>query len=62
MAGDKTAHSFDLVADQAAFLQAMADEHSLPDAGKALRCLIDYAMEEADRDAIFTQVRCLRCG
>jgi hypothetical protein len=62
MAGDKTACTFDLVDDQAAFLQAMADEYDLADAGKALRILIDYAMEEGDRTAIFTQVRCLRCG
>jgi len=62
MAGDKTACTFDLVADQAEFLQAMADEYDLADAGKALRILIDYAMEEGDRAAIFTQVRCLRCG
>ena len=62
MAGDKTAHAYELVADQIAFLQDMADEYSLPDPDKALRILIDYVKEEGDRDTIFTQVRCLRCG
>ena len=62
MAGEKTAHSFDLVDDQAAFLTEMATSYDLPDAGKALRVLIDYAMHEGDRDAIFTEIRCLRCG
>lgn len=62
MAGDKTAHSFELVDDQAAFLAEMAQAYDLPDAGKALRALIDYAMGEGDRDVIFSEVRCLRCG
>ncbi|MEZ5666888.1 MAG: hypothetical protein R3F55_05545 [Alphaproteobacteria bacterium] len=61
MAGDKSAHSFDLVDDQMAFLEAMAAAHDLPDAGKALRVLIDYAIAAGDRDAIFGQVHCLRC-
>jgi hypothetical protein len=62
MSGDKTAHSFELVDDQAAFLAEMAAAYDLPDAGKALRALIDYAMDEGDRDQIFNEVRCLRCG
>lgn len=62
MAGDKTTHSFDLVDDQAAFLSEMAATYDLPDPGKALRILIDYAKEEGDRDEIFNTVRCLRCG
>jgi hypothetical protein len=62
MAGDKSVHSFELVDDQAAFLAEMAATYDLPDAGKALRVLIDYAMQEGDRDAIFSQVRCLRCA
>lgn len=62
MAGDKTTYNFELVDDQAAFLTEMAKTYDLPDAGKALRALIDYAMDGADRDTIFNTVRCLRCG
>ncbi|MGF1624453.1 MAG: hypothetical protein ACFCVH_06180 [Alphaproteobacteria bacterium] len=62
MSGDKTAHSFELVDDQLAFLERMAADYNLADAGKALRTLIDFAIEEGDREQIFTEIRCLRCG
>jgi hypothetical protein len=40
----------------------MVREHGLPDIGKAVRCLINYARENADRHAeIFDEVRCLDC-
>lgn len=42
------------------YLVAMANKHGLPDESKALRCLINYALEEHDQEnAIFEQVRCL---
>lgn len=48
---------------QYAFLEEMAKKYDLPDASKALRCLVNYAREEtARRDDIFAQVRCLDCG
>ncbi len=43
-------------------LQAAAEKYQLPDAGKALRCLIDYAATDGDWDEIFSKIRCLRCG
>ena len=44
------------------FLKGMVEAYGLPDAGKALRCLIDYARANPDkREAIFTEIRCLDC-
>ena len=42
------------------FLKNMVEAYGLPDAGKAIRCLIDYARDNPDkREAIFTEIRCL---
>ena len=38
------------------------EEGSLPDTGKAVRCLINYARENPDKsNEIFDEVRCLEC-
>ena len=48
---------------QHAYLSEMAKKYRLEDESKALRCLIDYAMDTNDAEtAIFQQVRCLDCG
>ena len=40
----------------------MVEAYGLPDAGRAIRCLIDYARDNPDkREAIFTEIRCLDC-
>jgi hypothetical protein len=45
-----------------AYLEETAKKYSLSDAGKAIRCLINYARENPDRrDEIFDEVRCLGC-
>jgi hypothetical protein len=45
-----------------AFLQQMADAYGLPDIGKAVRCLVNYARENPDKqEAIFNEVRCMDC-
>ncbi len=54
--------SLDIEQDQKDWLESMAQKHSLPDASKALRVLLDYAIEEGDEQDIFGKVRCLRCG
>ena len=61
MSGDKTAQTIDLTEDQIEFLTKMVEKHELPDIGKAVRALIDYAMEDGDTDEIFGEIRCLRC-
>ena len=43
MAGTKNTTSFDLQEDAVRMLNAAAEKYGLKDAGKALRCLIDYA-------------------
>jgi hypothetical protein len=40
----------------------MAAAYGLPDIGKAVRCLVNYARENPDKqEAIFNEVRCLDC-
>jgi hypothetical protein len=59
---DKQTYSFELEPGKVAFLEAMAAKHGLPDAGKALRCLIDHAREHAELESrIFGEVRCVDC-
>ena len=44
------------------FLQGAATQFSLPDVGKAVRCLVNYARENPDkREEIFGDFRCLDC-
>jgi hypothetical protein len=62
MAGVKSSTSFELQEDTLRMLNAAAEKYDLGDAGKALRCLIDYAAQDGDWDSIFGRVRCLRCG
>jgi hypothetical protein len=44
------------------YLTEMAKKYDLPDESKAVRCLINYAIEQAERqDEIFGEIRCLHC-
>ena len=58
---NKVEQNFEIYGDQLQVLEEMAEEYELPDVDKALRVLLDYVIEEADRDEIFGKVRCLRC-
>jgi len=59
---DKAEHSIPLEAEKVEFLQEMAKSYQLPDIGKAVRCLIDYARENPDQQpAIFGEVHCQDC-
>lgn len=52
----------ELESEKVAFLEQMVAAHGLPDIGKAMRCLINYARENPDaHKAIFADVRCLDC-
>lgn len=54
--------SIELESEKVAFLEQMMAAHGLPDIGKAVRCLINYARENPDKhEAIFAEVRCLDC-
>jgi len=62
MPKDATSHAIDLEAAKVEFLKKMADTHGLPDMGKAIRCLINYARENPDKHAdMFGEFRCLDC-
>ena len=59
---DSTTDGSPLYAGHRAFLREMAATYNLPDEHKALRVLVTYAMQDADRDEIFKYVRCQNCG
>ena len=48
---DKTNQTIPLEAAKVEFLEQMVQAHGLSDIGKAVRCLIDYARENPDRQA-----------
>jgi hypothetical protein len=59
---DAKAYPIELETEKMQFLEAMAATYGLPDAGKAVRCLINYARENPDKHAdMFEEVRCLDC-
>jgi hypothetical protein len=62
MAKDAASVGIDLETDKVEFLSRMAEQYKLPDIGKAVRCLINYARDNPDKHAeIFDEVRCLDC-
>ena len=62
MGGANTQYTAELKERQIAFLKEMAAKHNLPDESKALRCLLDYAIEQAGtQDDIFKKIHCLGC-
>jgi hypothetical protein len=48
---DKTEQRILLEPEKVEFLQTMAKSYQLPDIGKAVRCLIDYARENTEKQA-----------
>ena len=42
-------------------LETIVERYKLPDASKALRCLLDHAATDGDWDEILAKVRCRRC-
>ena len=56
---DYQAQSIELDASMIAYLNEAAAKYSLPDLGKAVRCLVKFARENPDRgDEIFGEIRC----
>ena len=45
------------------WLDSVTEEYGLPDESKALRILLDYAIEEGNKDEIFSDInmRCRYC-
>ena len=54
--------AIELDTPQIEFLEQMAKKYGLPDPGKAIRCLVNYAREHEDRHTeIFDEIRCAGC-
>ena len=59
---DARSYPIELETEKFEFLEAMSAKYGLPDAAKAVRCLINYARENPDKHAdMFEEVRCLDC-
>ncbi|MGH9330800.1 MAG: hypothetical protein ACRD09_10170, partial [Vicinamibacterales bacterium] len=59
---DAQSYPIELESAKVQFLQEMAKQHGLPDIGKAIRCLVNYARENPEKHpAMFDEVRCLDC-
>ena len=62
MAGEKISVSFEINPDALRMLDSITKKYGLPDNSKTLRCLLDFVSEkEANWDAIFKKIRCIRC-
>jgi hypothetical protein len=60
---DKVPYTFELDTPKIAWLEEMVSKYDLPDAGKALRILIDHARENPTLEsAIFSDIHCVDCG
>ena len=60
---NRTPHPVMLESAKVKFLEEMAKQHGLPDTGKVIRCLIDYARANPERQAeIFGEFWCYDCG
>ena len=59
---DYSARPIELDSEMVAYLEDVAKKYDLPDIGKAVRCLVNYAREnDAKRDEIFNEIRCTGC-
>jgi len=59
---DHAPRSIELDSEMVAYLEDVARKYDLPDIGKAVRCLVNYAREnDAKRDEIFNEIRCTGC-
>ena len=64
MPHDPIEHEFEIESSHREWLDKIADEYSFMDESKALRVLLDYAIQDGDAELIFadTNMRCLHCG
>ena len=52
-----------LESDHLDWLSEIIQDYDLPDESKAIRILLDYAIEDADKDEVFSpdNIRCKHC-
>jgi hypothetical protein len=59
---DYAPRAIELDSEMVAYLEDVAKKYDLPDIGKAVRCLVNYAREnDGKRDEIFNEIRCTGC-
>ena len=59
---DKQEITVELTTRQIEFMDQMIEKYGLPDRGKAMRCLVNFASDESDEEErIFGEIRCLDC-
>ncbi len=64
MPKDKVAQTLEIERVQLEWLGGVAAEYGLADESKALRVLLDFAIQDGDKELIFSpqNARCLFCG
>ena len=64
MAGIKVKTDWEVRDYHINFLKDMAEKYGIKDEAKAMRVLIDYALQDGDVDLIFDKknMRCIACG
>ena len=64
MSGIKIKIDWEVRDYQEKFLKETAEKYEIPDQAKAMRVLIDYALQDGDLDLIFDKknMRCIACG
>ena len=60
---DKIELTLKLESDQLDWLSEIIKDYGLPDEAKAIRVLLDYAIDDGDKDEIFSpdNIRCRHC-
>ena len=62
MAGEKESYQINLNPNQMTFVRNAKEKYNIPDDSKVLRIVMDYLMTNPGlHDAVFGEVRCLRC-
>ncbi len=64
MSGIKVKIDWDVRDYHISFFKDMAQKYGIVDEAKALRVLVDYALQDGDLDLIFAKknMRCIACG
>ena len=60
---DKVELKLSIESDQLDWLSEIIQDYDLPNESKAIRILLDYAIEDADKDEVFSpdNMRCRHC-
>ena len=64
MPSNKIDQTFEIEQQQFDWLSKIAEDYGLTDEAKALRVLLDFAVQDGDKDLIFSDenMRCRFCG